>query len=66
MKMRAQYAANDYHKPSDTVKPYWDLSGAVQDAQLYLLVGDRVVEGEFTPQWSAKSEFWAARMKSQG
>ncbi|MGH9520980.1 MAG: M28 family metallopeptidase [Terriglobales bacterium] len=66
MKMRDQYTANDYHKPSDKVKDYWNLSGAVQDAQLFFLVGYRVAQGEFTPEWSPKSEFRAARMKSLG
>ena len=26
--VRAKYTADDYHKPSDEVKPDWDLSGA--------------------------------------
>jgi Zn-dependent M28 family amino/carboxypeptidase len=29
MEKREQYTANDYHAPSDEVKPDWDLSGAV-------------------------------------
>ena len=66
MKMRDDYTANRYHKPADKVMPDWNMSGAVQDSQLYFLVGYRVAEGEFTPQWSAKSEFRAARLKSQG
>ena len=32
------FTANDYHKPSDEVRPDWDMSGAVQDLQ-YLLDG---------------------------
>lgn len=66
MNMRDQYTANDYHKPSDKVKDYWNMSGAVQDAQMFFLVGYRVAQGEFTPQWSAKSEFRGARIKSEG
>ncbi len=64
MKMRDQYTANDYHKPSDKVKPYWNLSGAVEDAQLYFEVGYKVAQGEFTPQWKPGSEFKAIRDKS--
>ena len=64
MKMRDQYTANDYHKPSDKVKPYWNLSGAVEDAQLYFEVGYKVAQGEFTPQWKQGSEFRAIREKS--
>ncbi len=33
---RQEYTANDYHKPSDVIKPDWDLSGAVQDCELIL------------------------------
>ncbi|MGE5359889.1 MAG: M28 family peptidase, partial [Bacteroidales bacterium] len=28
--IRKAYTANDYHKPSDTVRPDWDMSGAAQ------------------------------------
>ena len=30
------YTTNDYHKPSDTVRPDWDMSGAAQDLQVLL------------------------------
>ncbi|MEQ1692380.1 MAG: M28 family metallopeptidase, partial [Gemmatimonas sp.] len=30
---RDEYTSKDYHKPSDEVKPDWDLSGAVDDAR---------------------------------
>lgn len=66
MKMRDEYTANDYHKPSDKVKDYWNLSGAVQDARLYFEVGYKVAQGEFTPQWKQGSEFKAIREQSQG
>ena len=35
LKKREEYTANDYHKPSDVIKPDWDLSGAIQDCQLF-------------------------------
>jgi hypothetical protein len=66
MKMRDQYTAEDYHKPSDKVKDYWNLSGAVQDMQLFFAVGDRVANGSFTPKWKQGSEFKAIREQSQG
>jgi Zn-dependent M28 family amino/carboxypeptidase len=66
MKMRDDYTANRYHKPADKVLPDWNMAGAVEDSQMFFLVGYRVAEGQFTPQWSAKSEFRAARMKSEG
>ena len=32
-KKRDEYTNNDYHKPSDEVKPDWDLTGAAEDAE---------------------------------
>jgi len=51
------YTANDYHKVSDEVKPNWDFSGAVQDLQLYFLVGYNVAQGNTWPQWKPGTEF---------
>jgi Zn-dependent M28 family amino/carboxypeptidase len=60
-KKRDEYTANDYHKPSDEVKPDWDLSGAVEDLQLFFQVGYRVAQGEQIPEWKAGTEFKAKR-----
>jgi Zn-dependent M28 family amino/carboxypeptidase len=51
------FTANDYHKPSDKVKPDWDLSGAVQDLQYYWMVGYRLAQARTFPQWKAGSGF---------
>ncbi|AMV36925.1 M28 family metallopeptidase [Planctomyces sp. SH-PL62] len=56
-----EYTQNDYHKPSDQIKPDWDLSGAVEDARLILEVGVRVGDGDRWPEWKADSEFKARR-----
>lgn len=61
LKLRAKYVAEDYHKPSDEVKPDWDLSGAVQDLQLLFSVGYRVANADEYPTWSKESEFRAKR-----
>ena len=61
LKMLDEFAVNDYHKPSDKVKPDWDLSGAVEDLQLYFSVGYRVADAEKFPEWSPDSEFRAKR-----
>ena len=34
-KKQDEYIAKDYHKVSDEVKPDWDLTGAVEDAQCH-------------------------------
>jgi len=64
MKMRDQYTANDYHKPSDVIKPYWDMSGTVQDCQLFFAVGYRVANAAKMPEWKPGAEFKAIREKS--
>lgn len=63
MKKRAEYTTNDYHKPSDEIKPDWELSGAVQDINLFLTMGYRVANAAKYPEWRAGNEFRAAREK---
>jgi Zn-dependent M28 family amino/carboxypeptidase len=58
---RDEYEAKDYHKPSDEIKPEWDLAGAVEDSQLLTLIGYRVSQGDKFPEWKAGSEFKAKR-----
>jgi Zn-dependent M28 family amino/carboxypeptidase len=58
---RDEYTANDYHKPSDEVKPDWDLSGAVDDLRLMFRVGLRVATDTAWPVWKAGTEFRAVR-----
>ncbi|MFW6040157.1 MAG: M28 family peptidase [Gemmatimonadota bacterium] len=58
---REEYVANDYHKPSDEIKPDWDLSGAVADVRLLFRVGYRVATTDAWPEWSPGTEFRATR-----
>ena len=58
---REEYTANDYHAPSDQVKPDWDLSGAAEDAQLLMAVGYRVANADRLPEWKPGNEFKAKR-----
>ena len=60
-KKRDEYTNNDYHKPSDQIKPDWDLTGAAQDAELLMLVGYRVANAERIPEWKPGNEFKARR-----
>jgi Zn-dependent M28 family amino/carboxypeptidase len=60
-KKRLEYVTNDYHKTTDKIKPDWDLSGAVEDAQLIFSTGVAVSEAEHYPQWLASSEFRVPR-----
>jgi len=61
LEARRKYTAENYHKPSDTIKPDWDLSGAVQDCQLYFLVGYRIANDSRMPEWKPGAEFKAIR-----
>ena len=56
-KIREDYIRNDYHKPSDAVKPDWDLSGAVEDLDLYLRVGYQLASGSSWPAWKPGAEW---------
>ena len=61
LQMRDKYTTEDYHKPSDKIKPYWDLSGTVEDLRLMGEVGYRVANGKTFPEWKAGSEFKTKR-----
>jgi Zn-dependent M28 family amino/carboxypeptidase len=60
-KMRDRYTANDYHKPSDEVKPDWDMTGAVDDLRIFFELGFNVANGERYPEWKTGTEFKAKR-----
>lgn len=63
-KKRDEYIANDYHKPSDEIKPDWDLSGAVEDLQLLFKVGYIVANATKWPEWNPGTEFKQKREES--
>jgi Zn-dependent M28 family amino/carboxypeptidase len=63
--MRDKYTSEDYHKPSDHVKEYWDLSGMVEDCQLFLKMGYRIANDDAIPQWKPGTEFKAKREASR-
>lgn len=58
---RDAYVTNDYHKPSDEVRPDWDLSGMVEDVRLFFGVGYRVAQAIDWPEWNPGTEFRAVR-----
>jgi Zn-dependent M28 family amino/carboxypeptidase len=57
-----EWVDQTYHQPTDEYDPSWDLSGAVQDANLLMHVGWEVANREAMPAWNAGDEFEAARM----
>ena len=60
-KKKDEYTANDYHSPSDEVKPDWDLTGLAEQAKLLLAVGYRVAQADKFPEWKPGNEFKARR-----
>jgi Zn-dependent M28 family amino/carboxypeptidase len=58
---RDEYTEHDYHKPSDEVKPDWDLSGAVEDLRAYFEIGYRVAQNDRFPEWKPGTEFKGKR-----
>jgi Zn-dependent M28 family amino/carboxypeptidase len=58
---RDEYTANDYHKVSDEIKPWWDLRGAAQDADLLFQIGQDLADTGTWPVWKAGSEFKSRR-----
>jgi Zn-dependent M28 family amino/carboxypeptidase len=59
-RVREDYIANRYHKPADKVTPDWDMSGAVEDLELYLQAGREIADGKAFPEWKPGVE-WKAR-----
>ena len=63
---RDEYNKNDYHRPSDEVKPDWDLSGTAEDGKLLMAMGYRIANAAKFPEWRAGNEFRAIREKALG
>jgi Zn-dependent M28 family amino/carboxypeptidase len=53
-----------YHQPSDDLTPEWELSGAIEDAQLLFLLGLKVANAPLAPTWRPGDEFESARKKA--
>jgi len=62
----ADYTAKRYHQPDDEFNAggTWDFRGMAQDANLLHIVGEKLGNSREWPNWSADSEFRAARDKS--
>ncbi len=55
------YRVHKYHQPADEFDPSWDLSGMVEDLQLFFTVGYRLATSRDFPNWRPGTEFKAAR-----
>jgi Zn-dependent M28 family amino/carboxypeptidase len=56
-KVRDNYTANDYHKPSDVIKPDWELNGMIEDVQLLWRIGWEVANAAQHPNWKPGAEY---------
>ena len=59
-----EYTEKRYHQPDDEWQPSWDFRGMAQDGNLLHMVGKRLANSRDWPNWSADSEFRAARDRS--
>ena len=44
-----------YHMPQDEYSPSWDVSGTLDDINLWYGIGLRIANGDFTPNWTEQS-----------
>jgi Zn-dependent M28 family amino/carboxypeptidase len=61
MQKDADYLAERYHGPKDEWSPEWDLSGAIQDLQVFYRVGHALANSNDWPNWAQDSEFRPVR-----
>jgi Zn-dependent M28 family amino/carboxypeptidase len=60
------YEKKHYHQPSDEFDATWDLGGAVEDAQLLLIAGERIANADALPAWKEGDEFAKLRAAPTG
>lgn len=59
-----RYTAEHYHQPSDEWQADWPFSGMARDLDLLYAIGSDLANSSAWPNWSADSEFRAARDQS--
>jgi Zn-dependent M28 family amino/carboxypeptidase len=61
---RDSYTTNNYHQPSDEWHADWSFTGMVRDLGILYALGSDLANSSTWPNWSADSEFRAARDQS--
>ena len=61
---REKWENVNYHQPSDELTPTWDLSGALEDIQLFFRLAVTLGNAPGMPTWKNGDEFEAIRLKS--
>jgi Zn-dependent M28 family amino/carboxypeptidase len=59
LEARNEFTRLHYHKPSDVVRPDWDLKGAIEDLQLCFAIGQAAAQSEIIPAFLPASEYKA-------
>ena len=65
-KAKLEYNLKHYHKPSDEYSEDWNFEGAIEDVQLYFMLGKTLANSRSWPGWKATSEFKKIRDNSAG
>jgi Zn-dependent M28 family amino/carboxypeptidase len=58
------YTEKSYHQPADNFNPSWPFTGMARDLELLYALGSDLANSGTWPNWSAESEFRAARDQS--
>ncbi len=61
---REKWVNQHYHQPSDELTPEWDLSGALEDVQLFFRLANALGNAPTMPTWQNGDEFESIRLKS--
>ncbi|HSG82243.1 MAG TPA: M28 family metallopeptidase [Gemmatimonadota bacterium] len=61
-----EWTAHSYHQVTDEYSDEWDLTGAVDDLQLFFLIGYTLANESTFPQWNEGTEFKAVRDAMMG
>jgi len=61
---RAAYTRDRYHQPADEFDPNWDLSGMVQEFEVFYDLGRSLADSDEWPAWKTGAEFKAEREKT--
>jgi Zn-dependent M28 family amino/carboxypeptidase len=59
--IRDAYNKQHYHQPSDEFDPNWDMSGPLDDVNVFYVLGRRLADSEVWPNWHAGNEFRSLR-----
>ena len=60
------YRANRYHAPGDEYSADWEMSGMVENTELFYEVGSRLANSNYWPNWYEGNEFRALRDEQRG